>query len=94
MYLLAIQKCVNEDMARACALYGLSLKEAEQIKSLSIEDVHTLAGSQNECIATLRISASALMSLAGAPAPVQTLLGSLYDHAPVRAKASYVSAAA
>jgi hypothetical protein len=56
MYLLAIQKCVNEDIVRACALYGLSATEAEQIKGLSIEAVHSLAGSLNECIATLRMS--------------------------------------
>ena len=88
MYLLAIQKCVNDDIVRACALYGLSVADAQQIKDLSIEAVHTLAGSLNECIAVLRISPSALMSLAGAAPTVQMLLGSLYDHPAARSKAS------
>jgi Flagellar transcriptional activator (FlhD) len=94
MYLLAIQKCVNEDIVRASALYGLSATEAEQIKGLSIEAVHALAGSLNECIATLRISPSAMISLASAPPTVQTLLGSVYDRVSGRTKSTHASAAA
>jgi Flagellar transcriptional activator (FlhD) len=84
MYLLAVQKCVNEDPVRACALYGLSAEEAEQIKGLSLEAVHTLAGSLNECIATLRMNPSVLLSMAGTHPAVQTLLGTLYGHPPSR----------
>lgn len=88
IYLLAVQKCINEDPVRASALYGLSAEETEQIKSLSLDAIHTLAGSLNECIATLRMTPSVLLSMAGAHPAVQTLLGTLYDHAPSRAQAS------
>ncbi|HQR19498.1 MAG TPA: flagellar transcriptional regulator FlhD [Burkholderiaceae bacterium] len=86
MYLLAVQKCVNEDSVRACTLYGLSADEADQIKGLSLEAVHTLAGSLNECIATLRMNPSVLLSMSGKHPVVQTLLGTLYDHAPSRVR--------
>ena len=88
LYLLALQKCINEDPVRASALHGLSAEETEQIKSLSLDAIHTLAGSLNECIATLRMTPSVLLSMAGAHPAVQTLLGTLYDHAPSRAQAS------
>jgi Flagellar transcriptional activator (FlhD) len=88
MYLLAVQRCANEDSLRACTLYGLSAEEAEQIKGLSLDAVHTLAGSLNECIATLRMNPSVLLSMSGEHPAVQTLLGTLYDHASSRAQAS------
>ena len=87
MYLLAVQKCVNEDPVIACALYGLSAEEAEQIKALSIDSIHTLSVSLNECIATLRVTPSALLSLSDAHPAVQTLLGTLYDHTSPRTQA-------
>jgi hypothetical protein len=75
MYLLAVQRCANEDSLRACTLYGLSAAEAQQIKGLSLDAVHTLAGSLNECIATLRMNPSVLLSMSGEHPAVQNLLG-------------------
>jgi hypothetical protein len=88
IYLLAVQKCINEDPVSASALYGLSAEETEQIKGLSLDAIHTLAGSLNECIATLRMTPSVLLSMAGAHPAVQTLFGTLYDARRTRAKAS------
>lgn len=94
LYLLALQKCINEDPVRACALYSLSAEETEQIKGLSLDAIHTLAGSLNECIATLRMTPSVLLSIADAHPAVQTLLGTLYDYAPSRVQAISASVAA
>jgi Flagellar transcriptional activator (FlhD) len=88
MYLLAVQRCVNEDPVSACALYGLSAEEAEQVRGLSIDSIHTLSVSLNECIATLRMTPSTLLSMSGAHPAVQTLLGTLYDHTSSRVQAS------
>lgn len=93
MYLLAVQKCANEDPVTACSLYGLTVDEAEQLKVLSLDAVHTLAGSFNECIATLRMNPSVLLSISGKHPAVQTLLGALYDHASTRVQAPVRAAA-
>lgn len=79
MFLTAVQKAINDDAARACALYGLTAEDAARIKVLSMEALHTLAGSLNECVATLRLSGAALIALSTAPAPLQTVMGALID---------------
>lgn len=93
MYLLAVQKCVNEDPVKASALYGLTAEDAVQVKGLSIDAIHTLAVSLNECIATLRLNPSVLTSMAGTHPAVQTLLGTLCERPPSRVQTTATVAA-
>lgn len=80
MYLQALQRAVQSDITRAGSMYGISLEDAEALRGLSLEAIHSLATSHNTCIAALRVSGPRLRDLAAEPTAVRMIFGALQDH--------------